>query len=145
MKEEGIFYFFSLIQSFFFSTLWWEFCLPRKNKCEMWMQWLRKWRFFFYCWDFSIKNDLAAIYFPIRGQCFWKDLVCFWGKKKADFKPKTGQMMSYTWSLNFRQEKWVINQRRIIWPGGMCLIGQNVWMMPSLMPYPSTKAGKQGW
>jgi hypothetical protein len=26
--------------------------------------------FFFYCWDFSRKNDLAAIYFSFRGQCF---------------------------------------------------------------------------
>ncbi|KAJ6931768.1 hypothetical protein NC652_015066 [Populus alba x Populus x berolinensis] len=43
-----------------------------------------------------------------------------------------------------RQEKWVINQRRIIWPGGMCLIGQNVWMMPSFDALPVNKGWETG-
>ncbi|KAJ6773399.1 hypothetical protein OIU79_016972 [Salix purpurea] len=44
----------------------------------------------------------------------------------------------------FRQEKWIINQRRIMWPGGMCLNGLNIWMVPSSIPLFVNKGWETG-
>lgn len=122
MKEDGNFYFFSLIQSFFFNTLVGILFTKKKKqinvKCEMWMQWLRVLSFFFTV-GISLERMILQLSIFLSGVNAFERIWFVFGKKRKLI-------------LNLRQGKWCLTLD--LWTSGKFTCWQALYWCPCSCP-----------